>query len=303
MTASPSTAEQPTATVSGLEEGAHEMACVEVWGGIRRSDRRVRTPGMDIHVFSEPYHGHEAGGDIHYVSTCGKGQITRLLLADVAGHGDWVAALAGKLRDLLKRHMHTIDNSDLARALNDEFAELAEGGRFATAIIASYFAPTDQLIVVNAGHPRPLWYRADKDAWRLLTGEMAEPETEAPENLPLGLIGGTNYRQFAVNLASDDRIVIYSDAMSEAAAPSGEQLGEQGLLEAAASAEPDDVKALTDRLVGAVARHRDRKAADDDATVLAVHHTRETPPPMTVRERLTGLAQMVGLAGVRTVEG
>lgn len=293
---------QAPATRTTESEKAHAMTCVEVWGGTRRSDQLVTTPGMKVHVFSEPYGGDDAGGDIHFVSTCGRGSITRLLLADVSGHGQLVAALADKLRDLLKQHIHTIDNSDLARALNDQFAELAEGGHFATAIIASYFAPTDQLIVVNAGHPRPLWYHAAEDAWRLLSDDVAAKD-EVPDNLPLGVIGGTRYQQFAVNLDPGDRLVLYTDALVEAADREGEQLGEAGLLNAARSIDARDLKAFSDRLVGAAATHRDRRPPKDDATVLTVHHSGETPPRLSWSERLTGLAQMVGLMDVRTVEG
>ena len=279
------------------------MTCTEIWGGTRHSDRFLQTRGMDIHVFSEPYRDHEAGGDIHFVATCGSGHITRLLLADVSGHGAWIAELADKLREMLKRHIHTVDNSDLARALNDEFAGLAEGGRFATAIIASYFAPTDQLIVVNAGHPRPLWRRADMGDWRLLTDDAAAPESAAPENLPLGIISGTDYRQFVVNLAPHDRVVLYSDALAEAAAPDGAQLGEQGLLKAAASEDGGDLRSLTDRLLRAAADHRAGPPADDDATLLAVHLTGKKSPRPSLGDKLTTLAQMIGLTGVRTIEG
>lgn len=277
------------------------MTCVEVWGGTRRSDRRLATPGLDIHVFSEPYGGHDAGGDIHFVSTCGRGHITRLLLADVSGHGDWVAELGATLRDLLKRHIHTIDNSDLARALNDEFAALAQGGHFATAVIATYFAPTDQLIVVNAGHPRPLWYPADEGRWRLLADDAAD-DADAPANLPLGVISGTDYRQFVVNLTPGDRVVLYSDALAEAADADGAQLGEQGLLDAARRINSDDVKDFNDRLVGAAADHRAGRPANDDATVITLHHTGDSPPRLSLGEKLTGLAQMLGLAPIRTTE-
>jgi len=281
----------------------HAMTCMEIWGGTGRSSQRVDTPGMDVHVYSEPYRGEEAGGDIHFVSTCGMGNLTRLLLADVAGHGEVVSELSGKLRQLLKRHIHNLDNSDFARALNEEFGDVADGGRFATAVIATYFAPTDQLVVVNAGHPRPLWHSRAAGGWRLLDDEGAPARDGAPENLPLGIIGGTNYRQFVVNLAPGDRIVLYSDALAEAAAPSGAQLGEAGLLDAARRVDDPDVEKLSERLRTAVEDHRGQAPADDDATVLAIHHTGGKAPRPSLGDRLTVLAQMVGLMPVRNVSG
>ena len=75
----------------------------------------------------------------------------------------------------------------------------------------SYFAPTDHLIVCNAGHPRPIWYDASEKSWRFLDHTVKET-SDAPNNLPLGLIDPTKYVQFAVKLSPDDLVVAYTDS-------------------------------------------------------------------------------------------
>jgi sigma-B regulation protein RsbU (phosphoserine phosphatase) len=47
--------------------------------------------------------------------------------------------------------------------------------------------------------------------------------------LPVGLVDGAVYEQFEVKLHSGDRLLIYSDGISECADQSGKMLGESGL--------------------------------------------------------------------------
>jgi len=74
------------------------MQCMEVWGGSQLTSRGVEFGGLDAWVYSKPFGKAHAGGDIYYASSCATGRISRLLLADVAGHGQTVAATAADLR-------------------------------------------------------------------------------------------------------------------------------------------------------------------------------------------------------------
>ena len=136
----------------------HTLQCMEIWGGSEAIDNTIEVPGIDAWITSTPFNGALRGGDIHYVSMCACGRISRFALADVAGHGDEAAALADRLRSLMRRYINTPDQTNLVRALNREMSAIVSGGAFATAVMASYFPPTDHLIVCNAGHPAPLWY-------------------------------------------------------------------------------------------------------------------------------------------------
>src|SRR3954452_20426776 len=118
------------------EAGVHRMHCMEIWGGSSVFDRDVSTPGLDGWVYSRPHEGAEEGGDVHYVSVCGGGIVTRLIVADVSGHGAAVAELAVALRTLMRRNINSKSQTRLVGALNRQFAALAEMSRFATAVVA-----------------------------------------------------------------------------------------------------------------------------------------------------------------------
>src|SRR5262245_26580361 len=143
---------QPTQANAASSAGPQlTMQCMEVWGGNQAVDNGVIMPGLDAWVFRQPFEGDDAGGDIHYVSSCATGRVTRILVADVSGHGQQVAKVAGSLRTLMRRYVNYIDQSRLVRGLNTEFSGLAGVGSFATAVVATYFSPTEQLVISNAG--------------------------------------------------------------------------------------------------------------------------------------------------------
>src|ERR1700687_999293 len=144
------------------------MQCMEVWGGSQLTTRGVEFGGLDAWVYSKPYGNAQHGGDVYYASSCATGRISRLLLADVAGHGDSVTATAADLRALMRRFVNRLDQTEFGGLLNKQFAELWREATFATAIVATFFAPSRRMTVCNAGHPRPLLYRAARQQWDFL---------------------------------------------------------------------------------------------------------------------------------------
>src|SRR6202166_2366933 len=134
------------------------MQCMEVWGGSQLTTAGVEFGGLDAWVYSKPYGKAHAGGDVYYASSCATGRISRLLLADVSGHGNAVAATAADLRTLMRRFVNRLDQSEFVSLLNRQFGELSRDGSYATAVVTTFFSPSRRLTVCNAGHPRPLLY-------------------------------------------------------------------------------------------------------------------------------------------------
>lgn len=268
------------------------LQCMEVWGGTAAADTALAAPGVDAYVFARPHLDGAEGGDVHYVSTCGGGNILRLAIADVSGHGMAVSKIAGSLRRLMRRHINNPDLTRFARALNTEFPDLADEGRFATAVVSTYVVPWRSLVTVNAGHPRPLWFHADTGEWTGLAprGDAAP----VPRNLPLGVIAPTEFEQFAVPLGEGDLVVFYTDALSESKNEAGVMLGEQGLLDVANSLPELTPDRVLPALLEAV-ESNGATLADDDLTLVMLHHHMRGPRKLSVPEKLSALAKFMGL--------
>jgi serine phosphatase RsbU (regulator of sigma subunit) len=174
---------------------------------------------------------------------------------------------------------------------------LAQLRRFATAVVVTYLSNRRRLTVCNAGHPAPLWYRADRREWALLNHAVAERDPAAA-NLPLGMDEAGAYDQFAVTLGRDDLVIFSTDALIEAADPSGRMLGKDGLLELARGLGRAEPARLGAALLEAVDRHRGGAPAEDDVTLLALHHNAAGPRRMSVGEKLDLYAKVFGLRAV-----
>jgi phosphoserine phosphatase RsbU/P len=202
------------------------------------------------------------------MSACSRGVIARVVLADVAGHGEAVSTGASRLRDALRQHVEQWDQSTLIRQLNDTFLIGAEGFQFATAFLASFYTGSGELLFTNAGHVPPLWYRARTQEWTLLS--ESTPLSKEIVDLPLGLIAGTSYSQTAIQLEPRDLLLLYTDGISEACDESGTRLGLERLLSVARNLPTESPVAAGKALLAAVARFRGAAPAADDETVFAL---------------------------------
>ncbi len=283
-------------------EDRHALQCMEIWGGNAAIHSAVSVPGVDAWISSDPCEGAAEGGDIHYISQCGAGKISRFFIADVSGHGATVAALASQVRGMMRRNINTVNQVRFARALNRQLLALNETGRFATALLATYFAPTDHLIVCNAGHPRPLWYVAAESTWQWLDQHTAVPAGR-PVNVPLGIIEPTDYIQFAAPLHPGDVVLIYTDSLIEAAGPDGRQLGEAGLMELVQSIDLSDRGRIASAVLEAIADYRGGAEPQDDQTLLVLDHNGGDPPHLSLSDKAKVVARMLGLAGVDAPHG
>ncbi len=251
------------------DQPAQHMQCMEVWGGSQLTSRSVEFGGLDAWVYSKPFGKAHAGGDVYYASSCATGRITRLLLADVAGHGQTVAATAADLRTLMRRFVNRLDQTEFVRLLNQQFAVLPRTGAFATAIVTTFFEPSRRLTVCNAGHPRPLLYRVAQRQWDFLGGQETSSRA-TPSNIPLGLFDGAEYEQFDIELEPGDCLLSFTDALIESRDADGEMLGENGLLRILRALGDVEPEKLTETLLGEIETRYPENLSEDDVTVLVV---------------------------------
>lgn len=92
--------------VLGTDQPGYQVACTEVWGGNSVADEVVRLPGLVALIHSKPAGAATTSGDVYYLSVCDKRMLSRVVLADVAGHDETVDGTAIKLRTLLKKHIN-----------------------------------------------------------------------------------------------------------------------------------------------------------------------------------------------------
>ena len=276
------------------------LQCMEIWGGSHAATARTSTPGLDIWVSSRPHEGAEHGGDIHYVTSCASGRNhapdrrrrQRPRCARRQGRRFPPPALMG-------RHSNYIDQTRLVEAVNREFGENRRGRRRRDVRHRRlrHLLRTDGDHVSNAGHPRPLWYDAATGDWEIVrtddgpgrcSGEFAARDRSRP----------LRTRSGSCRLDFGDLIVLYTDALIETTDAAGKQLQEAGLLDLVRGLDATRPEQFGDALLARLDDYRGNRPADDDQTVVVLHHNAGHPHRLSLLESLTVYAKVFRLKSV-----
>jgi sigma-B regulation protein RsbU (phosphoserine phosphatase) len=201
----------------------------------------------------------EIGGDYYDFLDLGPGRLG-VLLADVSGKGVAAALLTANLQASFRGQLEL--GMKLPRALlasvNKLFHESTPAEYFATMFFAEYRDQTRELRYINCGHPAALLIRA--------SGAVEHLEATA---LPIGVFGAWRCEEKAAKLGPGDLLVAYSDGVLEAGVESGEEFGEERLIEALRAERGSEVESLLDAVAGEVLRFSP-ELQSDDVTLVAV---------------------------------
>ncbi len=269
----------------------HDLQCMEIWNGNRYVEQDVTSAGLQAWVFSQPYQGNRQGGDIHYFSLCVGGIVTRIVLADVAGHGDQVAKTSKELLNLLRKFMNTKKQDRLVAELNRHFTDMEAKEGFATAVVATYLSHKSTLLLTNAGHPRPLFCRESYGRWEFL--DLPTTDKGLGDNFPFGLDQSTRYEHFVLKIEPGDWLLLYTDAYTESCNKEEHLLGENGLLKLVQQIPRSlSVTEFGKELNRLVSGYSCQWLSEDDTTLIAIRFTKERRTP-GLFEKLAGYLKVV----------
>ena len=160
------------------------------------------------------------GGDLYDVTTLADGRLA-ISIGDVCGKGLPAALLMANVQALV-RAFASVDPSpsSLVTRLNRELARHAALRRFVTFFFAVYDADSRRLTYCNAGHNPPIVARADGSIARLDAGGMV-----------LGAFEHTEFEDASTELRSGDRLLLFTDGITEARTADDREFGDEGLLE------------------------------------------------------------------------
>ena len=155
------------------------------------------------------------------------------------------------------------------RDLNQAVRQELDDVHYATMVAVGWHGRRGLLVVTNAGHPPPFWYRAARDEWSWLETERAS-ERGRPAGVPLGLLADINYDRTVVKPKVRDLVVLYTDGVSEATNPAGEELGRDGLMDIARKLESSSAEGFGTSLTSALRGFRGGVEPADDETIIVL---------------------------------
>jgi sigma-B regulation protein RsbU (phosphoserine phosphatase) len=182
-----------------------------------------------------------------------------LSIADVCGKGLPAALVMSSLQASV-RAFASVDPTprSVVSQLNQALCRNVDLRRFVTFFYGVYDSNTRRLTYTNAGHNPPAIVRADGSVLRLAGGGMV-----------VGMVDAATYEQEEVALDPGDRLVLFTDGITEAESSEGLDFGDDRLLETVVrsrSLNPDRIlRCLFDEVTRFAGRH-----LRDDATAIAV---------------------------------
>lgn len=198
------------------------------------------------------------GGDCYDVIAFGPSRLG-LCIADVVGQGIPAALLMSNLQASVRAFATEVtEPAELCQQVNRILCGRIAEGRFISFFFCRLDTATGLITYSNAGHYLPIVVRVDGSVVRLREGGPV-----------LGVFADAEYEQAQLPLSTGDRIVLFTDGVSEARNAAGEEFGEDRLIAAAVASRACSAPALEARLSACVAAFTG-DALQDDATLIVI---------------------------------
>jgi phosphoserine phosphatase RsbU/P len=177
-----------------------------------------RLPGFEICGAWRP--SSMVGGDYYDVLDLGRASVA-LCIGDVVGKGMPAALLMSNLQAAIRGvATNSLPPRELCAKVNRGIQGNLAPEKFISLFYALLDAPSKRLAYSNAGHNSPILVRAGGSTMRLDCGGPV-----------IGNFSDGSYAQNEVSLRSGDRLVLYTDGVTEAANDRDEEFGEERLTQ------------------------------------------------------------------------
>src|SRR3979490_2897537 len=187
------------------------------------------------------------------------GEMCGLCIADVAGKGLPAALLMSNLQAAVRGLASpSLRPEELCTRLNALLCRNIASDRFVTLFYAQLDGASRQLRYVSAGHNPPFVVRRDGSHERLREG-----------GLVLGVFANQTFKSGTTKLQSGDRMVLYTDGVTEACNSDDEEFGEERLLQVLQQNPSGSAIEIQKNILKAAADFS-RGPWQDDATLLVV---------------------------------
>jgi phosphoserine phosphatase RsbU/P len=216
---------------------------------------------IDLHAEMHP--AREIGGDFYDFFLL-DGDRLAITVADVSGKGIPAALFMAVSRTVLRIGERGDDMATDMAAANRLLAAENAAAMFVTAFHGVIDLKTGVLRYCNAGHNPPYLLRATHD------GQTGGRETLKATGLPFGVDGDLPYRIAETPLLPGDVLFMFSDGITEAFDPAGEEFGSARLEAALEAARGQGAASLVKYVLAATTNFTAGAEQSDDITLLAL---------------------------------
>ena len=211
--------------------------------------------GFEIECAWEP--SKVVGGDYFDVIRLSESKVA-VCIADVVGKGVSAALLMANVQASVRAFAaESASPATLCSRVNSVLCSSISSGRYVTFFYGVLDSAQRTFRYSNAGHLLPILIRRDGTTRSLENGGAV-----------LGVFPRWAYEDSTLHLESGDRLILFTDGITEAGLPDGEEFGEARLIESAKACEGKSTREMKSALVAEVKRFCDSQLRDDATLVV-----------------------------------
>lgn len=216
--------------------------------------------GYDLASHYEP--ARELGGDFFELFRLRRrGQPLGMVIADVSGKGIAAALLMAFARPVIHSALTAAPGpADALERTNRVLVDELHTALFITALAGRLDIATGHVRIANAGHEAPLLVPGDG-------GPITPIEGGGPL---LGAFAPLVLTEIETDLRPGDRLVLYTDGVTDSLGPSGQRFGKARLIDTIDDARAGSAHDLVAAIRDAIASFREHVEPVDDVTIVAV---------------------------------
>jgi phosphoserine phosphatase RsbU/P len=216
--------------------------------------------GFELFAYLAP--AREVGGDFYDFFETGENRLY-LVAADVSGKGVPASLFMAVTKTLIKAKARSGRGpAEILTEVNDEIARDNESNMFVTVFCGVLDPGTGEFTYANAGHNPPL----------LLSRGAAPVFLPVNRHPALGVMDGVFYRDQKMVLSAGDRILLYTDGVTEAANLEGSFYTEERLLCEASRLGDESVQSAVEKTIASVHAFENGAPQADDITVMLLEY-------------------------------
>ena len=220
-----------------------------------------RLAGFDCAAASRP--ARQVGGDFYDVIPLGSERVG-LVMADVSGKGMPAALFMALTRSLMRAEaQRSVSPREALLRVHQLLAEISRTELFVTVLYGVLDLAARTFCYARAGHERALYHSPRRDESRFLEGE----------GMFLGMVEPVVLEELCLDLLPGDRIVLFSDGITDANSPDGQLFGRARLVTAVVESSESTAQGLSDGVFERVAAFQAGSEQFDDMALLVARLT------------------------------
>ncbi len=203
------------------------------------------------------------GGDMYDIIKT-KDNKTAVFIFDVSGHGVPAALIAAMAKMLFINYIEKYESpSEIFSAVNRDIAKFIKTGHYLTAFLGIIDTSDNSMVYSQAGHVRPVLYRAKTGEVTFLSGNSVFIGHSA-------LLDIAHYHDNFISLDWSDKLLLYTDGLTEASNNKNGIYGSQRLSEAITKFGKYNANSFVDKIRSDNEYFRQGNPLEDDLTLLCI---------------------------------